>query len=104
MDDVLLERLALFASLAGLLLIFIIMPKYEPVDAHFLFSDDSNSFLKGNISRISYNNDSGWSFIEIYSCRTFNSFYKGSLDKVRGDVIFVQGSFYNDVFSVENYK
>ncbi len=104
MRDDQIERIALISIIAGLLLILIIMPKYEAVDAHYLTENDNNAYLKGTITRKNYNEDSKWSFIEIRSCRDMNSFYEGEINKTQGDEIKVKGSYYEGTFTIEEYK
>ncbi|MFP4567778.1 MAG: hypothetical protein ACLFN8_02440 [Candidatus Woesearchaeota archaeon] len=104
MDDIILERLALLAIIFGLLLVLFLMPKYDFVDAHFLFEDDNKAFLEGEILRLSYSESNGWSFVEIKSCRTFDAFFEGEVNKSLEDTIFIKGSYYDDAFSIKEYK
>lgn len=98
-----LEQLALIAIIAGLLLLLIIMPKYEPVDAHYLFDDDNHAFLEGTIMKNSYG-ESGWTFLELRSCRTFDAFFEGEITHEVGNTIHVQGAYFNDAFSIKEFK
>ena len=80
------------------------MPKYEAVDAHYLTENDNNAFLEGTIKRKNYNEESGWSFLEIRTYKTTKSFYKGNVTKKEGDTIHIKGSYHEGTFSIKEYK
>ena len=103
MDDLILERLALIAIIIGLLILLFLMP-YEFIDAHYLFEDDNNAFLEGEVKRITYNDESDWSAVEILSCREFTGFFEGKIEKNVGDNIFVKGSYFDDSFNINEYE
>ena len=102
MNDSTLEIISLGVVIVGLIIGFFIVFDYEPVDAFFA-GDDPNSFIKGNISKISYS-DSGWTYMEIYACKTFNAFYEGEIKKEMHETIFVEGAMYKDSLTVNAYK
>ncbi len=104
MDDLYLERLALIAIIVGLLVLLFLMPSYEFVDAHYLFEDDNRAFLEGEIKKISFSDESGWSFIEVESCRVMDGFFEGEIDRGVDDVIFIKGSFVDGSFNIDEYK
>jgi hypothetical protein len=104
MKDEQLERIALIATISGLLLILLLMPKYEAVDAHYLTEDENKAYLKGTITRKTYNNESGWSYAEIETCRNTKSFYEGEIEKETGEEIHIQGSYHDNKFSIKTYK
>ena len=104
MKDTELERIALLSIIAGLALIILIMPKYEPIDAHYLTTDDNNAFLKGEIIRTSHNEESGWSVLEIKTKKTTTSFYEGKIEKNKGETIHIKGTYRDGKFTIEEYK
>lgn len=104
MKDSELERIALIAIIAGLLLILIVMPKYEAIDAHYLTEDDNKAFLEGRIQRKSYGEESGWSVLEIKTEKTTTSFYEGKINKEEGEKIYIKGSYHDGTFTIKEYK
>jgi len=99
-----LERIALIATIIGLILILIMMPKYEPVDAHYLTNDDNNAYLEGTIVKKSYNDETGWSYLEINTCKNTKSFYNGEIPLQEKEKIHIQGTYQNNVFNIKKYK
>lgn len=104
MKDEELERLALLATIAGLILIIIIMPKYEFVDAHYLTENDNKAFLEGTINKKTYSEETGWSAIEITTKKTTTSFYEGKINKEEGDTIHLKGNYHEGTFTIKEYK
>ena len=99
-----LERLALLAIIAGLLLVLVIMPKYEYKDAHHLTENDNKAYLEGTINTKRYSEETGWSIIEITTTKTTTSFYKGEINKKEGDTIHIKGSYHEGTFTIKEYK
>ena len=104
MEDEKLERIALLATITGLILIIILMPKYEAVDAHHLTENDNKAYLEGTITRKSYNEETGWSYLEINTCKNTKSFHKGEIPREEGEIIYIQGTYQDNVFSIKKYK
>ena len=104
MEDTQLERLALLTIIVGLILIMIMMPAYDAVDAHYLQENDNKAFLEGTIQRNSYREESGWSALEIRTEKITTSFYEGKIDKKEGEKIYIKGSYHDETFTIKEYK
>ena len=104
MSDEELERLALIATIAGLIIIPIIMPKYEPINAHYLTKDDQHAYIQGTILKKNYNNETNWTRLEINTCKNTTAFIKENIKKEEGEKIYIQGSYTNKVFNIKTYK
>ena len=87
MNDETLEVISLLTIMFGLVIAFFFVLDYEPVDAFYLNSDDSNAYFSGEIMRKSFNNESGYSHLEIKGCRTFDAFYEGVIE-TEGNISF----------------
>ena len=103
MRDETLELLGLIGILIGMIVAYFLVLDYEPVDA-FYFDEDDNAFIEGTIKRKSYNPDSGWTYLEVYSCREFKAFYEGEILKGEGDEVMVKGRVEKGVLSAESIK
>jgi len=115
MKDSHLEILALIGIIAGLCILFFFVLDYEPKDAFYLTMDDENSFLDGELEKISYNEESDFSYLKIRSCRVFDAFYEGKIsinnsNQELSEIISsaipirIEGSFIDGKFNIENLK
>jgi len=104
MNDEILERIALITIILGLILGYILMLDFKPKDAHYLNKEDKNAYLEGTITKKRYNNESGWSMLEIKTCKNTTSFYKGTIQKKEQDKIYIQGTYDGNTFSINKYK
>jgi len=104
MKDETLERIALLTIIAGLILGYILVLDFKPTNAHYLTTEDNNAYLEGIINKKRYNEESGWSMLEITTCKNTTSFYKGEINKNEKDKIYIQGTFDGDKFSINKYK
>jgi len=104
MNDEILERIALVTIILGLILGYILVLDFEPKDAHYLTTEDNNAYLEGTITKKRYNNESGWSMMEIKTCKSTKSFYKGEIKKGEQDKIYIKGTYNGETFIIDNYK
>lgn len=102
MNDNSLEILALIAIIFGLIIAFFFVLDYEPTDGFFLNKDDSNIYFSGEVIKKSYNFESGYTFLELNACRTFNAFYEGEIGN--GSKISFSGEYNEGVFSIKQIR
>ena len=61
-------------------------------------------FFNAYVNKVYFNNNSGWSYLELNGCRTFDAFYNGDLSSFSFSNISVKGSFIDNVFSIASYE
>lgn len=104
MRDEQLETIALITIILGLTILFFVALNYEKKDAHYLFEDDNNAYLEGTIKRKNHNEETKWTYLEIESCRTIKAFHEGNIEKQTEDTIKIQGTYYNEAFTIKKYE
>jgi hypothetical protein len=101
MEDSTLELISLIAIIAGIILGFVLVFDYEPVDAFFLSKDDNIAVINGFI--IQKNEKANFTTAKIYGCRSFDAYSENIIDKNINDSITVTGSFVDNFFIIEKY-
>ncbi|MFA6072573.1 MAG: hypothetical protein WC758_00470 [Candidatus Woesearchaeota archaeon] len=102
MNDSTIEIVALLSIILGLLIGFLFIFDFEPIDVTTLQEDDNNVFLSGII--IQKNQKENYTLIKIQGCRDFDTYFEGRINKNIGDKITIQGSFTDNFFIIEEYK
>jgi hypothetical protein len=100
MKDELLESLALVAIILGLGITFFFVLDYEPADV-VLVSEDDNAYVQGIITRKSYNEGSGWTYLEVHACRDVKVFYEGETGYGDGESMRATGAFKDGKMTAE---
>jgi len=96
LSDNTIEILALTTIILGLGALFFFVLDYSPSDA-FLGENNDNSFMKG-ILLSKKELESGYSLLNVYSCKEITALYNGNVSKEINDDVYIEGEFNEGTF------
>lgn len=100
MEDAFIYYISLILVLLALYHGWFALLEYDPTN-YFIAKDNDETSIEGVIMNTHYNNETGFSYLQVYACDYVDVFYNNQIQHEVGDHVKIEGNVFENKITAQ---